>query len=418
MKWLNVRDRSAYVRLIGVLFLVFAASGLVSPLMANYVQSLGAGTGEIALVFTTYQAAVLASQYWWGRRSDRIGRRKPLVLIGTAGLALTYLATSAVNWYGWLFIVRIVEGLAFAAYGIGSLALIGDLLEDEAARGRLMGMYRMFGSLAFAIAALSGGWLADAFNLRVPVAVSGLCFGLAFVLVMSIKEKPRADEPVAAANAAGSPGPDTAEAALPANPVARQVLWPFLGLTFAWFFGMGSVVALWPVFMSGNGYSQTMISGLWALAALGEVPGLMLAGYMADRWGRKWVILTGVALMAGVYVSYTFATALYWFIAIQVVRSIAYSCFEAPALLYATELGLRRQRGRLAGLYHSASGVGGITGSSLGGLVAREVGLSPMYRGVAFVMLAVVIVVARVMPRLRPGSQPQSEQATPTVQKI
>ncbi len=406
--WLQVRDRSAYIRLIGVVFLVFMAAGLTAPLMANYIKSLGADTGQIGLLFAITQMAALLSQYWWGRHSDLIGRRKPLLLFGTAGLAIVFLLAGSVNWYGWLFVVRLFEGLAMAAYGAGSLAIIGDLLENEGMRGRLMGTYRMFGSLAFAPAALGGGWLADSFGLRVPIFMAAGCFALACLIANQIQERPPTEHAPVPATAA--PADDSA---LPANPHARQALWPFLGLTFAWFFGMGAVVSLWPVYMSGVGYQQTYISGLWALAAAGEVPCLVLAGYLADRWGRKWVMLIGVLGMSFIYTAYTISTALIWLIPIQMFRSFTYSCFETPALLYATELGLRKQRGRLAGLYQSASGFGGISGSVIGGTTAQQFGMVSMYRGVVMVMVAVALIVAKTMPRLRaPGTAPEPAKHT------
>jgi MFS family permease len=88
---------------------------------------------------------------------------------------------------------------------------------------------------------------------------------------------------------------------------------------------------------------------------------------------------------------------------VQLLRAFAYSCFEAPALLYATELGLRQQRGRLAGLYYSAGSMGGIAGSIAGGAVAQLIGLPLMFRSVAVLVLAVALVMSRVMPRLRPA---------------
>jgi MFS family permease len=416
MSWLNVRDRNTYLRLVAVLFTVFLAVGLTSPLLANYVKAIGATTSDLGIVLASYQIASLGSQFWWGQRSDRLGRRKPLVLIGTAGLMLAYLGTASVNYYLWLIPLRVFEGVAFAAYQTGSLALIGDVLEDEAARGRLMGTYRSLGSLAFSIAALTGGWLADMYSLRVPILLAAGCFGLAFLLISGVRERGDQARPVRPSEPA-RPAPSQAEAPPPApapvpleqQPVLlRAVLWPFLALTFAWSFGMGSVVSLWPVFMSSKGYSQTQISGLWALAALGEVGCLLLAGYLADRLGRKWVIITGVSLMACIYTAYTLAPAFAWFVPIQIVRSFAYSCFEAPALLYATELGLRQRRGRLAGLYYSAGGLGGVAGSLIGATAAQALGYPTMYRTVALGMVVIAAVVAIVMPRLR-SARPVAE---------
>jgi PPP family 3-phenylpropionic acid transporter len=403
--WLQIRDRAAFVRLTGVLFLVYLATGLWSPLLAVYTRSLGAQTGQIGLVLATFQITNLASQYWWGRYSDRLGRRKPLLLLGTAGMALAYLGIASAGQYGWLFAARALEGVALSAYSTGSLALIGDLLEDQAGRGRLMGTYRTFGSLAFAIAALSGGWLADSISLRVPFAIAALCYLLAFVLGTRISERTMGVSP----SPADEEQKTKDEISAPSNhglssSVLRQrsrALWSFLALLGVWMFAMSAVVPLWPVFMANIGYSKTAIGGLWSLAALGEVPCMILAGHLSDRWGRKRVMLTGFVGMSGVYLAYTLSPALAWIVGVQLVRAFAYASMEAPALLYATELGLRRQRGRLAGLFYSAGSLGAIAGSIVGGVIAQWVGLPSMFRMAVVLMLAVALVIGKVMPRLR-----------------
>ncbi len=386
----DVRDRDAFVRLIGVQMLVFMAVGTSAPLMVRYVGSLEADTTQTGLVFATFQVATLVSQYAWGRRSDQLGRRKPLLLIGTLGLAVSLALTALVPWYGYLFIIRIIEGLSMAAYQSGSLAMIGDLLEHEPDRGRLMGTYRMFGSLAFAGAALAGGIVADVAGLRAAVALTALGFGLAALLVLRVRESAPAAAPrVAATTTPLHSGIDTA------------VLWPFLIVTMSWFLGMGSVATFWPQYMADNGYVQWQISGLWALAALGEVPCLYLAGLLADRFGRKWVLVTGVAGMASVYLAYTVSTAIAWILPVQLIRSFVYSCFEIPSLTYTTELGLRERRGRLAGLFYTANGGGGIIGSALGGALAQASDLVTLFRTASGVMWGAALFAAWRMPDRR-----------------
>jgi MFS family permease len=403
---LKLKEPRTFWRLTGILFLVYLSTGFWSPLLPVYIKTLGAGTRDIGLVFGTYQTTSLLSQYWWGRRSDRLGRRKPLLLFGTGALAVAYLLISLSQQWRWLFAVRMLEGVGLAAYSTGSLAFVGDLLEDQGGRGRLMGLYRTFGSLAFAIAALAGGLIADRFGVRIPFRLAAGCYVCAFVLAVQLDERVR-------------PVP-----AVPASPVRHtegthtytwRALWPFLGLAFTWTFAMGAVVSLWPVYMQGIGYSKTAVGGLWGLAALGEVPCFILAGYLTDRWGPRRVLITGILCMAGVFFGYTLVRILAGFVLVQMVRSFAYACFEAPALVYTTELGLRRQRGRLASFYYSAGGLGGITGSIAGGAVAQRIGLPAMFRVVVGLMLLGAFAGGRLMSQssVRPAAESSSDRREP-----
>ena len=82
--------------------------------MESSPSVVGADAAQIGLVLATFQAASLASQFWWGRLSDRLGRRKPLLLLGTAGAGIAYLCIASVDQYGWLYPVRALEGVDFS----------------------------------------------------------------------------------------------------------------------------------------------------------------------------------------------------------------------------------------------------------------------------------------------------------------
>lgn len=403
---IELKERAAFWRLTAVLFLVFLSGGLLSPLLPVYTQSLGASLGEIGIIAAIYQLTSLLSQYWWGRRSDRIGRRKPLLLFGTAGLALSYLVVGLLQDWRWMLGTRVLEGFAFAAYSTGSLALIGDLLEEQQSRGRLMGMYRTFGSLAFSLAAISGGRLADIWDIRLPLLLAALCYLLAFLIVTQIRERTALQEQPDASTTAEQDKPE--EHIFLDNARTRQALVPFLILTVVWTFATSAVISYWPIYMQNSGYSKTAVGSLWGLAAMGEVVCFILAGWLADLWGRKRVMVTGLAGMSIVFLGYTISTALPWLILIQLWRSFSYACFEATGLLLATELGLRRQRGRLASLYYSAGGGGGITGSLVGGAVADRVGIVEMFRTIVIIMWIGAAYGAWKMPRLRLAQQPSA----------
>lgn len=397
LAWLKVRDPRSFLCMMGMMCCVFTAVGFWSPLMSVYTGELGANVSQIGIVLATFQATSLASQYWWGRRSDKIGRRKPLLLVGTAGLAIAYLIIALITSWQWIIPARMLEGLVLAAYNTSSLAMIGDLLEGNEHRGRLMGLYRMCGSLAFSIASLAGGSLAEIYSIRLPFMIASGAYVLAFIIACFIREqatsKPAAKSEQVPPEQAGAPSVIGA--------VSQRALWSFMLLSFTWSSGMGAVASFWPYFMNSIGYTTAQVGQLWALTAMCEVVWLMVVGWVAERLGSKNVMIFGVMMMSTIFFSYTLATSFLWFVLIQLVRAIAYSCFETPSLLYATELGLRQHRGRLAGLFYSATGIGGIIGAALGGRLADWFGMVGMFRIVVVFMLSVAVLLIFLMPSSR-----------------
>jgi MFS family permease len=373
-----------YLLLTAILFANFAASGLTKPLFSIRARTLGAGLWHIGLIGMVGQIAAALVQYLWGHQSDRLMRRKPLVWLGIAGVAASTLSIGLIRNYWLLFIIQAVASLSSAAYNVGSLALIGDLLEDVPRRGQWMGLHRGIGSLAFGLAAFFGGSIADAYGSAVPFLVGGGFAGLGVLLAWWLREAP--------ATGHASERIDDEAAVQDISLVLLGRIVPFLLLVFVWVFAFNSAFIFWPVYMEDQGFSPTVITRLWGLAALGETVAMVVAGQLCDRWGSRVVLAGGMVGMGLVFVSYTLQPPLWGLVGVQLFRSLAFSAYSASAMLYATMMGLRGQRGRMAGLQATASSLGGITGAATGGGLAEMWGLTPMIRAVGILMAAMGLV--------------------------
>ena len=107
---------------------------LLSPALPIVKQQLGATDDSVQLILTGYLIAISLGQLYFGRLSDRIGRR-PVMMIGalfyTLGAAGGYLA----NDVDWLTGSRVVQGIGAAACFSMARAIINDCFErSEAAR--------------------------------------------------------------------------------------------------------------------------------------------------------------------------------------------------------------------------------------------------------------------------------------------
>lgn len=374
---------------------LFAANGLTVPLMVNHFGALGAGPALVGLLFATSQFGSLIAPYLWGVRSDKLGQRRPIIFVALliSSLALLTISLTKVFWI--VMVAQLCLGIAGAGFNAGSLALAGDLIEDASSRGRVLGFFRTTGSFAFAITAVGGGFIADAFGLWVPILLASIMQGLGCAATFGIRESTNTVQE--------SPVPDAHIAVEePTKPqFSRGATIAFFVVVFSWFYGMGAVAWQWPAFMKTLAYSQSAISALWALAALGEVPSLTLAGILADRWGRRPLLMAGLTGQASIYFLYQFVAPTWGIVPLQMIRSLTFSSYETPSLLVATELGLRQRRGRFAGMYHTIAALGGVVGATVGGQLVAWQGYTFSFTVAAIWMLFVAWFIASRLPRLQ-----------------
>ncbi|MEY3989163.1 MAG: hypothetical protein RI985_244 [Chloroflexota bacterium] len=369
---------------------LFAANGLTVPLMVNHFGALGAGPALVGLMFAASQFGSLIAPYLWGVRSDQIGRRRPIIFIALIISSLALLTISLTQTVWMVMIAQLLLGIAGAGFNAGSLALAGDLIEDARSRGRVLGFFRTTGSLAFAITAVGGGFIADAFGLWMPILLASIMQALGCLATFGINEV--AAKPVG--TTADNPPPQS-----PNPHFSRGATIAFFVVVFSWFYGMGAVAWQWPAFMKTLDYSQSSISALWALAALGEVPALTIAGLLADRWGRRPLLMAGLTGQASIYMLYQFVAPTWGIVPLQMIRSLTFSSYETPALLVATEMGLRQRRGRLAGMYHTVAALGGVVGAAIGGQLVAWQGYTFSFMVAGIWMMFVAWFIASRLPR-------------------
>lgn len=358
------RSLRAYLTLSAVIFCGFLGTGATAPFQSLYAVSLGASLGQVALVVGVFSTVALVAGLVWGRLADRRGRRQPFIAGAMLGLALTNLALAAAPTWRWLVPLRFAEGLASSAHLVCSMALMGDILAGHPRRARLIGGYRMSGSLAFSAAIVASGWLAQARGFRGSYALAAGVYALAFGIALAIPER-RAVHRRAGAGFAG---------------LLRGPLVPLLVVAVSFGLPFAAVYAVWPIWIADElGYGRATYARLWGLAAFVEVPCLLVAGRAIDRIGRRPTFAFGPGAFALVYLAYLAAPPLPGLVAAQVLRGAAFAAFTATALTLALELAPPDARGRAAGLYATAQSLAQIGGNWLGPPLAAALGFRALY---------------------------------------
>ena len=97
--------------MVAVVFLNLLGFGIIVPLLPFYAQSFNAAPWQIALIFSAFSLGAFFGEPFWGRLSDRYGR-KPLLLWTVTCNSLCYLALAFAPTASAAFAIRFLGGLA------------------------------------------------------------------------------------------------------------------------------------------------------------------------------------------------------------------------------------------------------------------------------------------------------------------
>jgi MFS family permease len=160
-----------------VVLLDLIGFGIVIPILPFLSPQLGADKMDIALIIVTYAVCSGLCGPFWGRLSDRIGR-KPVIMICLAGGALAYVLLGLASQLWMVFVARGFAGLMAGNIGVAS-AMMADMTGPEN-RARGMGMIGAAFGLGLVLGPMLGGLLSgDSASFTLPCIVAGLMSVLA-----------------------------------------------------------------------------------------------------------------------------------------------------------------------------------------------------------------------------------------------
>ena len=277
--------------LFAVVFINLVGFGLVVPLLPFFAQSLKAEAWQITLMFSAYSLGQFFAEPFWGRLSDRIGR-KPVLLITLIANALGYLML-AFTPNIWLAIaVRLFTGL-----GAGNISTVqgyvADVTPPEQRAGR-MGLIGAAFGLGFIVGPGLGGLLTQPqlghIGYQLPIFLAAALAALAAVGVVVFLRESRAKADPAAPRPAFLSGLKAARD----NGVVSRVLVVTL-IYMAGFSAMESVFGLWAESRYQWGAREVGLSFM-IVGVISTLNQGFLAGRLARRFGESRVLATGMLL--------------------------------------------------------------------------------------------------------------------------
>ena len=164
-------------------FLDLVGFGIVIPIQPFLAQSFGASAWVVTLLGASYSLMQFLFAPFWGRLSDRVGRR-PVMLTSIFLGCLGYLGFGLAGSLGGLFLARSLSGFGNANIGAAQAVIADSTPPSERAKG--MGVIGAAFGLGFILGPAIGGFFSQ-YGLSVPAYIAAglaaLNFGLAFLLL-------------------------------------------------------------------------------------------------------------------------------------------------------------------------------------------------------------------------------------------
>jgi MFS family permease len=378
--------RNVFV-LSAVSFLNDAASEMTYPLLPLFLKSaLGASAtavGGIEGAAESMAALLKLASGWW---SDRVRRRKPLVLAGytIAEAARPFIGLARL--VPQVLAIRLTDRLGKGIRGAPRDALIADSVDPEI-RGRAFGFQRaadhagaVVGPLiAFALLRWAGLRLRTVFLLTaIPGALT------VATLLLGVKEVPRSA---------------SKERIDLRAPLGRR-FWAYLAVLFV--FTLGNSTDAFLLLRAGQlGVAPALLPILWAMLHVVKSTSSTPGGILSDRLGRRPLIVAGWLLYAAVYFAFGRAHEQWQGWALFAVYGLYFGLTEGVEKALVADLVAPKRRGTAFGWYNLAIGVGALPASLLFGAIWDRWGSTTAFDFGAFLALAAAVGVAFVAPAVK-----------------
>lgn len=241
-----------------------------------------------------------------GRLSDKIGRKRILLVGWLVGLPVPFLVIYAPSW-SWIVFANVLlglnQGLCWSTTVIMKIDLVGP-----ARRGLAMGLNEFSGYVFVALSTLATGYIASAYSLRPHPFYLGIGFVLiGFFLSAFFAQETKAHATLEASNHTTQ----LKTTAVPSQPgqlsfgkVLLLTSWKDRALFACSQAGCvnnlndGMAWGLFPIFFATAGLSVAKIGWLSAVYPLSWGVLQLWTGALSDRWGRKWLIASGMWVQA------------------------------------------------------------------------------------------------------------------------
>jgi DHA1 family tetracycline resistance protein-like MFS transporter len=335
---------------------------------------------------------------FWGRLSDRVGRR-PVLIFGLLGSAASYVVFAFAGSLSVLYLSRILAGIGGATVPVAQ-AYIADITPPEKRAGNLGLIGAAFG-LGFIFGPALGGFLAPISPEAPGLAAAALCLGngilAIFLLPESLSKEEREEKKLG-----GMPFSMTDLVIAIKTPITARILL----LSFLFTSAFAAMQPTFPLFGAVRfGLDERHVGYLFAF--LGTISALMQGGLvrrLVPVMGETRLIqLAGLPFIAGL-LAIAFAQSMAFLLVGLALLAVGFGGTLPSITSLLSRVAPPELQGSVLGIGQSVGSLARILGPTLAGIVYDLKGITWPYLGGAWVAGAAFLMALTL--RARPSAEP------------
>ena len=360
-------------------------------LLPQIADGVGVSIPQAGHLISAYALGVVVGAPLLAAVGARLPRRALLVGL-IASFGVLNLLTAAMSHYGWLFLVRFLDGLPHGAY-FGVAALTAASMVPAERRGRALALVMMGIPVANVLGVPAATILGQQLGWRSAFAAVGILSALTVALILAFVPS--------------TPGDPSASSRRELSALRHPQLWYAVGASGIGFGGLFALVSyIAPLTTEVGGLGEASVAVFLLVIGLGMVVGNVVAGRLVDWSVERSLRIGSVGLAAALLGYFVLAPYGWWALAagfattvLGSVLALGFQVRLIDAAEHAQTLG--------AALSHASLNIGNSLGAFLGGsVIAAGWGFrSPLLVGVGLALagLVVLVLARRAEQRARQG---------------
>ncbi|MDO8461431.1 MAG: MFS transporter [Deltaproteobacteria bacterium] len=377
-------------RSLWILFSVVAVDligfGIVVPILPFYAQQYGANGAILGLLLTSYAAMQFLFSSFWGKLSDRIGRRK-VILLTLIGSSFSLLLLGLADSLLFLFVGRLLSGIFAANISVAS-AYVADVTTDEN-RSKGMGLIGAAFGIGFLVGPALGGFLSS-HSYSTPILFASFLTVLNIIYAFFGLKEPERHQ--------ASPETVIDRTIIKTAVLADRTVLKMCLVYFVFTVSVSQLESIFAFYMKDHFfYSARQVAVLLALMALIMI--LIQGGLirtLTRLLGEKKLLIAGTFLLTIAFFFLPRMATVSLLIIPLVVASIG-RAFSQPSLMsLVSKKATPQMRGAVMGTFQASASLGRVVGPLAAGLLYDQWHSSPYYLAAGLMAIVLMMVLQMV----------------------